>query len=55
VADFQFRTGPATVGNIVAQGDSDSIGCGIVVDRMVQAETISHQVSVFTCCRSRAA
>ena len=29
---------PAVVGNVVAQGDSDSIGCRIVVDGVVKAE-----------------
>jgi Mycobacterium membrane protein len=48
VADFQFRTGPAIVGAIVAQGDSDSIGCRIVVDGVVEAETISFEVNAFS-------
>jgi hypothetical protein len=47
VADFQYRTGPAIVGTIVAQRDSDSIGCRIVVDGVVKAETISHEVNTF--------
>ena len=55
MADFQFRTGPATVRNIVAQGDSDRIGCRIVVDGVVKAETISHEVTAFTFCRLKAA
>jgi hypothetical protein len=38
------------VGNIVAQGDSDSIGCRIVVDGVVKAEKVSHEVNAFTFC-----
>lgn len=38
------------VGNIVAQGDADSIGCRIVVDGEVKAERISNEVSAFTSC-----
>jgi hypothetical protein len=30
VADIQFRTGQQTVGSIVTQCDSDSVGCRIV-------------------------
>ena len=52
---FQFRTGPATVGNIVAQGDSDGSGCRIAVDGVVKAETISHEVTAFIFCRLKAA
>ena len=40
----------AVVGNIVAQGDSDSIGCRIVVDGEVKAERISTGVNAFTHC-----
>ena len=43
------------VGNIVAQGDSDSIGCRIVVDGVVNAETISHEENAFTFCLLKAA
>lgn len=41
---------PAVVGNIVAQGDSDSIGCRIVVDGEVKAERVSNGVNAFTHC-----
>ena len=41
---------PALVGSIVAQGDSDSIGCRIVVDGEVKAERISNEVNAFTHC-----
>jgi hypothetical protein len=39
VADFQFKTAPVTVGTIVALGNS--IGCRIVVDGVVDPETIA--------------
>ncbi|WIM89846.1 MmpS family transport accessory protein [Candidatus Mycobacterium wuenschmannii] len=45
---------PAVVGNVVAQGDSNSIGCRIVVDGQVKAERISNEVSAFTYCRIKA-
>jgi hypothetical protein len=41
---------PTVVGNVVAQGDSDSIGCRIVVDGQVKAERISNEVNAFTHC-----
>jgi hypothetical protein len=40
----------AVVGKIVAQGDSNSIGCRIVVNGEVKAESISHEVNAFTHC-----
>jgi hypothetical protein len=43
-------TSPAVVGNIVAQGDSDSIGCRIMVDGQVKAERISNEVNAYTHC-----
>ena len=46
---------PAVVGNIVAQGNSDSLGCRIVVDGKVKAERISHEVNAFTFCVMKAA
>jgi hypothetical protein len=46
---------PAVVGNIVAQGDSDSIGCRIIVDGKVKAERITHEVNAFTFCLLKAA
>ena len=42
---------PAVVSNVVAQGDSNSIGCRIVVDGHVKAERISNEVNAFTYCR----
>jgi hypothetical protein len=46
---------PAIVGNIVAQGDSDTIGCRILVDGVVKAEKINHEVNAFTFCLLKAA
>jgi hypothetical protein len=43
-------TSPAVMGNIVAQGNSNAIGCRIVVDDVVKAERISHEVNAFTFC-----
>jgi hypothetical protein len=37
-------------GSIVAQGDSDSIGCRIVVDGEVKAEKTMNEVQAFTYC-----
>jgi Mycobacterium membrane protein len=38
---------PAVMGDVVAQGDSNSIGCPIVVDGQVDAERISHEVNAY--------
>ena len=46
---------PAVVANVVAQGDSSSIGCRIVVDGQVKAERISNEVKAFTYCRVKGA
>lgn len=46
---------PAVMGNIVAQGDSDSIGCRIVVDGAVKAERISNEVHAYTYCLVKSA
>ena len=48
-------TEASSVGNILAQGDRDSIGCRIVVDAEVKAERISNQVNAFTSCTLKAA
>jgi hypothetical protein len=48
-------TQAAVVGNIVAQGDSASIGCRIVVDGEVKAERTSNEVNAFTFCLLKAA
>jgi hypothetical protein len=43
------------VGALMAQGDSDSIGCRILVDDEVKAEKISDQYNAFTSCLLKAA
>ena len=48
-------TEASSVGSVLAQGDSDSIGCRIVVDAEVKAERISNQVNAFTYCTLKAA
>jgi Mycobacterium membrane protein len=48
-------TQASAVGNIVAQGTSDSIGCRIIVDGEVKAERIGHGVNAFTFCLLKAA
>jgi hypothetical protein len=45
----------ATVGNIVAQSDSDSIRCRFVLDGVVNAETVSHQANAYALWLLRAA
>jgi hypothetical protein len=52
----EFATSEATaMGSIVAQGDSNSIGCRILVDGDVKAERITHEVNAFTFCLLKAA
>ncbi|BDB40326.1 putative transport accessory protein MmpS4 [Mycobacterium kiyosense] len=48
-------TKAAMVSNLVAQGDSDSIGCRILVDDVVKAERISNSVNAFTFCLVKSA
>ena len=43
-------TAPAAAANIVAQGDSDSIGCRITVDGVLKDERVSNGVSAQTFC-----
>lgn len=43
-------TAPASAANIVAQGDSDSIGCRITVDGVVKEERVRTGVSAQTFC-----
>ena len=53
---LQFAiTETSAVGSIVAQGDSDGIGCRIVVDDVVKAERVSNQVNAFTSCLLKSA
>lgn len=53
---LEFSIGSATaVGNVMAQGDSDSIGCRIFVDNVMKAEKITNETSAFTFCLLKAA
>lgn len=45
----------AVMGNIVAQGNSDSIGCRITVDGKVRAERVSNEVNPYTYCLVKSA
>lgn len=45
----------AVMGNIVAQGNSDSIGCRITVDGKVRAERVSIEVNAYTYCLVKSA
>ncbi len=42
------------VGNLMAQGDSDSIGCRIVLEGVVKVEKTAHEVHAFTWCLLKA-
>ncbi len=48
-------TQAAVVGSIMAQGNSNSIGCRITVDGEVKAERISNEVNAYTFCLLKAA
>ena len=53
---LEFPITAATgIGSIAAQGNSDSIGCRIVVDGVVKSEKITQDVSAFTSCSLKAA
>lgn len=41
---------PSILGNVVAQGNGDTLGCRIVVDGVVKAERVSHELNAFTYC-----
>lgn len=45
----------AVMGNIVAQGNGDSIGCRITVDGKVRAERVSNEVNAYTYCLVKSA
>lgn len=45
----------AVMGNIVAQGNNDSIGCRITVDGKVRAERVSNEVNAYTYCLVKSA
>ena len=53
---LEFAVTSATaVGNVIAQADSDSIGCRISVDGVVKAEKTTQETSAFTFCLLKAA
>ena len=54
---LQFTTAlPAVMGSVVTQGNSDSIGCRIIVDGEIRAERVTNQaVRAFTSCLLKAA
>lgn len=53
--EFPITTA-AGIGSIAAHGDSESLGCRILVDNVVKSETIKeHAVSTFTSCMLKAA
>ena len=53
---LRFEITKATaVGSVVAQGNSNSIGCRIIVDGEVKAERISNEVNAFTSCLLKSA
>jgi hypothetical protein len=48
---LEFAVTAATgIGSVAAQGDSDSIGCRILLDGVVKAEKVTNEVSAFTSC-----
>jgi hypothetical protein len=44
-----------SVGNLMAQGNSDSIGCRIVIDDVVKSEHITNEEQAFASCIPKAA
>lgn len=49
---LEFAVTAATgIGSVAAQGDSDGIGCRILLDGVVKAEKTTNEVSAFTSCR----
>ena len=48
-------TKTTAVGSVMAQGDSNNIGCRITVDNEVKAEKSSNQINAFTSCLLKAA
>lgn len=48
---LEFDMGSTTaIGSLMAQGNSNNIGCRIIVDGDVKAEKTSHEVNAFTSC-----
>ena len=53
---LEFAITAATgIGSIAAQGDSDTIGCRILVGGKVKSEKITHEVSAFVSCMLKSA
>ncbi|OBH56258.1 MmpS family protein [Mycobacterium sp. E2479] len=53
---LEFPLGAASaVGNVIAQGDSNTIGCRILIDDVVKAEKVSHETNAFTFCLLKSA
>ncbi|ORA45051.1 hypothetical protein BST21_18535 [Mycolicibacterium celeriflavum] len=48
-------SGAAIIGNLVAQGTGNSIGCRIIVDGEVEAERIAQGTNALTYCLMKAA
>ena len=48
-------TSATAIGNVIAQGDSDSLGCRIFVDDVVKAEKTTHETNAFAFCLLKAA
>lgn len=46
---------PAMVGNVVAQGDSDFIGCRITADGVVKDERTAYDVTAYVYCFTKSA
>lgn len=45
----------AIIGNLAAQGNSNSIGCRLLIDGEVKDERISNEVNAYTFCLLKAA
>ncbi|WP_134426440.1 MmpS family protein [Mycobacterium ulcerans] len=53
---LHFTTNLAAVmGNLVAQGNTNSIGCRITADGKVKAERVSNEVNAYTYCLVKSA
>jgi hypothetical protein len=53
---LEFAISSATsAGNVVAQGDTDAIGCRILVDNVVKAEKTTHETAAFAFCLLKSA
>jgi Mycobacterium membrane protein len=51
--DHVTTTEPAVFANIVAQGDSDSIGCSIIIDGAVKDERSVKTLNAYPFCLGR--